>query len=116
MLTTHKISAELYFESFELLAFHTTLEDYAMAYALNKKLKLRLQRTKKDINLVEASSFSLFEWIDELNDNHWMLFKNKSDKQIDGSLGGLFENDKTIYTDYLVNERKEVDYFLKIEN
>lgn len=115
MLTTHKISAELYFESFELLAFHTALEDYAMAYALNKSLKLQLQRAKKDISLLDSVTFTVFEWIDELSDNHWMLFKNKSKRQQDSTLGGLFDNDKATYANYLVTERKEVDFFLKIQ-
>ena len=116
MLTTHKISAELYFETFELLAVHTALEDYAIAYALNKHLKLQLYRTGQDMKLNDSISFSLFEWMDELSDTHWSLFKNHTEQEQEASLGGLFENDRSMSMGYLVNELKEVDYFLKIQS
>jgi hypothetical protein len=116
MLTTHKISAELYFDTFELLAIHAALEDYTIAYTLNKYLKLNLSRCKRDIRLSNLASFSLFEWMDKLSETNWILFKNQSDKEQEGLLGGLFDNDKTTTINYLVSERKEVDYFLKIQS
>lgn len=116
MLTTHKISPELYFETFELLAIHTALEDYAMAYALNAHLKLRLYRPGQDMTLSDTVSFSLFEWMDEMSDTQWTLFNNQTKQEQNGLLGGLFDNDSTMGIKYLVNERKEVDYFLKIQS
>ncbi len=115
MYTTHKISAELYFETFELLAVHTALDDYSLAYYLNKYLKLQLRRTKEDLNLKKMESFSIFEWMDNLSENYWTLFKNQSSQQHEGSVGGLFDNDKYMVTNYLISEKKEVDYFLKIQ-
>jgi len=116
MLTTHKISPELYFETFELLAIHTALEDYAMAYALNAHLKLRLYRPGQDMTLSDSVSFSLFEWMDEMSDTQWTLFNNQTKQEQNGLLGGLFDNDSAMGIKYLVNERKEVDYFLKIQS
>lgn len=115
MLTTHKISAELYLESFELIALHSTLVDYSMAYELNFAGKLHLKRSRKDLKLGKGTSFSVFEWIDEVRDNHWALFANQCRTAQNNSKGGLFVEDVAMVTSHLVKERKEVDYFLKIE-
>ncbi len=115
MLTTHKISAELYFETFDLIAVHATLEDYTMAYTLNKLGRLHLKRSDKDLDFGKGASFSFFEWMDEVSDTHWTLFANHCKSQQSNSGAGLFLENVGTITHHLVAERKEVDYFLKIE-
>ena len=87
-----------------------------MAYALNSHLKLRLYRPGQDMTLSGSVSFSLFEWMDEMSDTQWTLFNNQTKQEQNGLLGGLFDNDSAMGIKYLVNERKEVDYFLKIQS
>src|SRR5690606_2512361 len=49
MLTTHRISDELYDDSYSLIAIHSDLEDYAMTYAINSECGLHLKRMDKDL-------------------------------------------------------------------
>ncbi len=114
MVTTHKISAELYEDSFKLVAIHSSLNAHSMAYYMNKAANLRLKRALYDLD-VNSFSFPFFEWEDHLNENNWVLICNTVKKiQRNESIGLFFGNDSE-RTHYLVQERKEVDYFLKIE-
>lgn len=115
MLTTHKISAELYLEAFELIALHSTLEDYAMAYMLNQEGSLKLKRVSKDQNLGDGISFPTFEWVDEIGDSQYTLFANHCRMEQNHKANGLFDEATATVTHHLIEERKEVDYFLKID-
>lgn len=115
MMTTHRISADLYDDSFRLIAIHSDLEDYAMTYAINSKCGLYLKRMKIDLHLDENLSFSVFDWDDGLNDIYWTLISNKCVVEEVIPSGGLFENNISARTDHLIKERKEIDYFLKVE-
>lgn len=114
MVTTHKISTALYDDSFKLIAMHCGLESYAMAYHLNSAIKLQLNRrvAKKEGSL---ESFPIYEWKDELNDHYWTLISNTIKEEKQNESFGIFSNEITINKIHLVEERKEVDYFLKIE-
>ena len=115
MLTTHKISADFYDDSFRLIAIHSDLEDYAIAYAINSSCGLFLKRMEKDLCFEENASFAVFDWDDELNDLYWTLISNKCVVEEVIPSGGLFGNNTSVRTDHLVKERKEVDYFLKVD-
>lgn len=114
-MTTHRISADLYDDSFRLIAIHCDLEDYAMTYAINSKCGLYLKRMKIDLHLDENLSFSVFDWDDGMNDIYWTLISNKCVVEEVIPSGGLFENNVSARTDHLIKERKEIDYFLKVE-
>jgi len=113
--TTHKISADLYDDSFSLIAIHSNLEDYAITYAINSVCGLYLKRMKKDLHLNENMSFSIFDWDDEINDVYWTLISNKCEIEEETPSVGLFGNNISMRTDHLLKERKEVDYFLKMD-
>ncbi|MBO0321119.1 IPExxxVDY family protein [Muricauda sp. CAU 1633] len=115
MLTTHKISADFYDDSFKLIAIHSNLEDYAMTYAINANCGLHLKRMAKDLHLDENLLFSVFDWDDEMNDIYWTLISNKCVVEEVIPSGGLFESNVSVRTNHLVKERKEVDYFLKVD-
>lgn len=115
MLTTHKIAADFYDDKFLLIAIHSGLDDFAIAYMLNSHCGLCLKRSRKDLKLGEGLLFPVFEWNDGQNETHWTLFSNKCAKEIDIAYGGLFKNDTSTRTDYLMPWQKEVDYFLKID-
>ncbi|MGW9684405.1 IPExxxVDY family protein [Flagellimonas sp. 2504JD1-5] len=115
MLTTHKISADFYDDNFQLIAIHCGLEDYAMGYAINSICGLRLKRMESDLELNQSLSFSIFEWEDGLSDNYWTLIANKCAIMEIMPSTGLFENNTSVRTDYLIKEKREVDYFLKVD-
>lgn len=115
MTTTHRISADWYDDSFKLIAIHSDLEDYAMTYAINSNCGLYLKRMKNDLHLGKNLSFSVFDWDDAINDIYWTLVSNKCVVEEVIPSGGLFENNVSARTDHLVKERKEIDYFLKVE-
>jgi hypothetical protein len=120
---------KLHIDDFEennylLIAIHTTLEDYRLAYFLNKHLSLQLQKQEEDIHIQvkeNHSSFSLYSFYDKEQYVTWNLVQNKNEIVIqpeEKPLNDLFsENLQAIETTiYLLPELKKVDYFLKIEN
>ena len=102
-------------DEYSLLAIHTILEDYKLAYLLNKLLSHSFQ--KSDFNLDKNSkndvktSYSIYEY--SCIEYDFFLIKNafKNNKITRGV--SLFN--ENYFTDYLVPERKKVDFFLKIE-
>lgn len=115
MLTTHRISADFFDDSFKLIAIHSDLEDFAITYAINSNCGLYLKRMDNDLCLEEHASFSVFDWDDELHDLYWTLISNKCEVEEVIPSNGLFGNNTSVRTDHLVKERKEVDYFLKVD-
>lgn len=115
MTAIHRISDDFYEDSFVLIAMHSSLEDYAIAYALNQCLKSRLGRSRTDLEISENRSFPIFEWKDIDNDAYWTLIINNSIKKDDAYSDSLFKNEISYTTHHLVPEYKDVDYFLKIE-
>lgn len=115
MATTYKINDDFYDESFSLIALHTTLEDFSLAYGLNQSIKAKFVRAKKNFKLAENKSFPIFEWDDEFNDMYWVLIANhSSDKEL-VTHDDLFKNETTYKRPRLLPEYKDVDYLLKIE-
>ncbi|MEM8998717.1 MAG: IPExxxVDY family protein [Bacteroidota bacterium] len=114
MSITHRISAELYYDSFELIGVHSALEDYALAYALNSNLGIYLKRAQKDLSLDVYPSFPIFEWESEITETNLVLIRNSCSREEQSV--GLFMKEPSLTTHYLIEERKEVDYFLKIES
>ncbi|MEM9077740.1 MAG: IPExxxVDY family protein [Bacteroidota bacterium] len=114
MSATLKIIEAYYDDDFQLIAIHSGLEDFSLAYALNNFCGLRLQRTENDLSYQENLSFSMFDWEDQINQNYWVLFSNTCDQEI-GISEGLFFNDVFQRTNYLISEQKEVDYFLRMD-
>ncbi|HAB80806.1 MAG TPA: IPExxxVDY family protein, partial [Flavobacteriaceae bacterium] len=48
MTALHKISMDFYESEYVLIALHTSLDDFAVAYWLNKHLKTKFKRHKRD--------------------------------------------------------------------
>lgn len=108
---------------YQLIAIHTTLEDYRLAYNINKCLPVILSKCNSNVSIkkkVAEIQFSRFVFDDEKKDITWNLIQNKNEFSSTEftTNTGLFENTSTqIPTkSYLIPEHKKVDYFLKIEN
>ncbi|MCG2459341.1 IPExxxVDY family protein [Flavobacteriaceae bacterium F89] len=115
MAPSHKISDDFYGELYTYIALRSNLEDHALVFAINRFLKSNFKRTRKDLELSENVSFPVFEWKDLINDRYWTLIPNKCHKMELIKDGGLFGEEPSISTFYVVPEHREVDYILKLE-
>ena len=118
-MAIHKIQINDFIsDDYELIALHSSLEDYKLACCLNRELGLQLQKNDNyvEISIPEGkSAFENFAFDDEKNDVIWTLIENKttivnSDKQT----SSLFE--QVDITVFLLPEYKKADYLIKIEN
>lgn len=115
MAAVHKLTADLYEDDFDLIALHSSLEDYALAYALNLHLKSNFKRRWKDLEISDTVTVPIFEWKDEINDRYWTFLTNKGQGEQNASEKGLFEKEPSFAKYHMIAEYSEVDYFLKIE-
>lgn len=106
-----------------LIAIHTSLEDYRLAYFINQKLSINLGKSKNEIqiNIKEGeTNFSRFYYYDKEKTISWNLIQNENEviQQRKDNSQNLFSNTiLEISTKvYLIPEFKKVNYFLKIEN
>ena len=106
-----------------LIAIHTSLEDYRLAFFINQKLPVNLSKSDNEIqiNIKEGeTNFSRFYYIDKESTITWNLIQNKNEviQCKKGNTPNLF-SDVTMEVAtkvFLLPEFKKVDYFLKIEN
>lgn len=119
-MAVYKILDNFYEEpTFAVIAIHSHLEDYRLAYLLNLQLQSNLKRLPVNIDFKDQTSFSLYEWEDEYQDTIWNLIANKCHPQnstIQKGEENLFSLQNTITTHFLIPERSRIDYFLKIDN
>jgi len=120
-MALHKLLVEQFHdESYALIAIHCNLEDYRLAFLLNKHLNIKLKRCLKDLDFeYTMASYSIYEWKDENQQMTWNLVENICRKEEDAltSTGSLFQSPtKVIKTFNLIPELNKVDFFLKIDN
>ena len=108
---------------YNLIAIHTTLEDYRLAYFINQKLHVNLNKSIKEIQITVKEGethFSRFHYYEKKKEISWDLIQNKNEviQQQKEENQGLFSNvNLEVATKvYMLPEFKKVDYFLKIEN
>lgn len=120
-MALHKLLVDDFYDtSYSLFAIHCRLEDYRLAYLLNKYLKLNLSRLPQDLDYKYfAATYSIYEWHDEDHFTTWNMISNVCKKEEDclQSSGSLFSsNEKILKTYHLLPELKNVDYLIKISN
>lgn len=120
-MALHKLQVDdFYDDTYKLIAIHCSLEDYRLAYLLNKHLNLNLKRQLEDLDFKYLkASYSIFEWNNEAQYVTWNLISNVCKKEEDSlySTGTLFESsEKVLKTFHLISEFKKVDFFLKISD
>lgn len=115
MVAIHKISEDFYDEPFTLIALHSSIADFSLAYALNSCLKIKLKRSRKDLEISPNGSFPFFNWRDVINDRDYLLVGNKGLRQEGLNIGNLFQDQPSMTAYRLIPEYRDVDYFLKIE-
>ena len=120
-MTITKLNLEDSFsEEFSLLAIHTDLEDFRLAYFLNKTLGLNLSRKEFDLNFIDSKgNFSVFEYIDQDSFLKWNLISNIYNHNFTTNINSndLFELSNELVKKFnLLSEYKNVNFLLKLEN
>ncbi|MGK4566661.1 IPExxxVDY family protein [Flavobacterium sp. 3HN19-14] len=123
-MAIHKLQLDEFDEvDYELIAIHTALEDFRLAYYINQKLPVRLQKSKDEIQIAikeGETRFSRFIFEDTEKEISWNLIQNKNEVTLQKK-----QNSQSLFADtsmevstkvYLLPEFKKVDYFLKVEN
>ncbi|MEZ4801424.1 MAG: IPExxxVDY family protein [Gelidibacter sp.] len=109
---------DFYDPSFSLIAIHCRLEDYRLAYLLNKQLNISLVRLQQDLDYKYLdANYSIYEWKDKQQQTTWNLVSNICKKEVPSlqSSGSLFNTEQTFLKTYhLLPEFKKVDFFIKI--
>ena len=118
-MAIHKIQINDFIsDDYELIAIHSTLEDYKLAFLLNSVLGTQLKKNNSNIEIAIAegkSSFGNFLFDDDKNDVVWSLIENKTTILTSKNKASqLFDNVEI--TVFLLPEFKKADYLLKIEN
>ncbi|WP_439132905.1 IPExxxVDY family protein [Polaribacter sp.] len=111
----HSLGLNICEEEFSLIGIHTTLEDYKLAYVLNKKLATRFCKNKEDLTFGKENkqaSFSIFNYVNKTYDFEWFLIANSSRKENQTISKELLLSSET--KSYLIPEKKKVDFFIKI--
>jgi hypothetical protein len=102
-------------EEYSLIGIHTALEDYKLAYLLNKNLNTHFSKSQKNLefgNAKKRASFSIYNFTSKKYDFEWYLIANsfKRENQTESNELLLTSETKT----YLIPETKKVDFFIKI--
>ena len=123
-MAIHKLHLDEFDETnYHLIAIHTSLEDYRLAYFINQKLPIVLSKCKNDIQIQfknGEAQFVNYAHEDKTKDIQWNLIQNKNEvtPKIKPRNQGLFADTSNnfIAKVFLLPEFKKVDYFLKIKN
>jgi hypothetical protein len=102
-------------EEYSLIGIHTALEDYKLAYLLNKNLNTHFFKSQKNLEFESGkkiASFSIYRFFSKKYDFDWVLIANsfKRENQTESNELLLTTETKT----YLIPEKKKVDFFIKI--
>ena len=120
ILNSHKLNLNQFSDNYHVIAIHSDLEEFRLAFFLNQKLDINLKRKRKDISLIEIkANYSVFEYLNEAMYLNWIFFSNKSlmSNKITNEESGLFSQESFFQNEVsLINNPKGVDYFLIIEN
>lgn len=111
----HSLGLDICEEEYSLIGIHTTLEDFKLAYLLNKNLGTSFYKSKEDLNfekMEKQTSFSIFNYSNRKYDFEWFLIANSSKRENQTESNELLLTSET--KTYLIPEKKKVDFFIKI--
>ena len=112
----HALDFDISFEEeYTLVGIHTALEDYKLAYLLNKNLQTRFTKSKEELMFEKEkneASFSLYNYKEVKCEFDWFLISNSFRIENESQNTALLLSSEVIT--YLIPEKKKVDFFLKI--
>lgn len=120
-MLSHKLVIDDVEEDYHLLAIHSSLEEYKLAFFLNRHLQICLKRAPIDVDFNHGdiqALYPLYSFKEPEKYRTYNLIKNKFKGPVKKvvSSGSLFvEEEVSPQVTFLIPEYREVDYFLKIE-
>ena len=102
-------------EPYSLIGIHSTLEDYKLAYLINRNLNTRFDKATKDLEFKrdqKKASFSIYNYENTNDGFDWFLIANSYRRENQTVSNELLLTSET--KTYLISEKKKVDYFIKI--
>lgn len=102
-------------DEYSLIGIHTTLENFKLAYLLNKNLGTSFYKSREDLKLEDQQKkacFSIFNYASVEYDFDWFLIANSSKRENQSESNELLLTTET--KTYLIPEKKKVDFFIKI--
>lgn len=123
-MAIHKLDLGEFDEiDYYLIAIHTSLEDYRLAFFINQKLPINLSKSKNEIQISikeGETKFSRYYYYDTEKTLSWDLIQNKNEviqhkKEVSQNLFSNIALEVSTKV-YLLPEFKKADYFLKIED
>ncbi|MFV0539987.1 MAG: IPExxxVDY family protein [Aestuariibaculum sp.] len=122
-MAVHKLKLDDFMDEspYSLIAIYCAVEDYRLAYLLNKYLRIKLSRKITNSTLKDTDPlFSVFEWKDTKTLTTWNLVSNTCKTELlqeNKDIQSLFSaQEKIITTHYLIPEYKKANYLLKIND
>jgi len=107
---------------YQLIAIHTSLEDYRLAYCINQQLPINLAKCDSELQVIVKQGethFARFQFKDQDTSSIWDLIDNKNliDTEKSQDVSDLFSGTFNNFSEptYLLPEYKKVKFFLKIE-
>jgi hypothetical protein len=120
-MATYRLSIDDFDEpEYVLIAIHTPLEDYRLAFTLNRALQLQLAANPSGVSVKTKDGEAFFSRFSYQNPDGivWELLQNKTElRRESAEPQDLFGETKAsvVSRSYLLPEFKKVDYFLKID-
>ncbi len=102
-------------EDFYLIGINSALEDYKVAYLLNKNLNIMLFKERKDLEFIDKSRksyYSIYNYKSKVNDVEWFLISNIYKEKSKAKEDELLVDVET--TSYLISKSKKTDFFIKV--
>ena len=119
-MNNHKLNLNQFPENYHLIAIHSDLDEFRLAFFLNKNLNISLKRKNNDIYFAEQdANYSSFEFLDDTKYLKWIFFSNKSlvsEKKSNEDYSLFGQSNLALNEVSLLNHQKSVDYFLIVEN
>ena len=101
-------------DRFKVIAIHTNLKIFSLAFQINKYCFTNFIRSKNDLKYKNNSTFLHYSWESKKNGIDFELFENKFNMQIEDTqlTDSLFSINNTKELS-LIDNHKEVDFFIK---
>tara|TARA_B100000768_G_scaffold132458_1_gene123130 strand:- start:482 stop:958 length:477 start_codon:yes stop_codon:yes gene_type:complete len=112
----YNLELEETLEEVNLIALHSSMECYQLAFYLNNTINSNFKRSKNDLSIKDAkNNFIHFEWEDEMYDFQCSLFSNKCHDELKPKklIPNYLFNLPVRNEVYLSPELKQVDFFIK---
>lgn len=112
----HLLTIDLEEEDFALIGIHSAEEDYRLAYLLNKHIHTNLYKANHKLDFKNSEViFPYFEFKNPESFINYFLINNKyKSMRQNQNQSSLFDGNYSSVS-YLIPEKKNIDYFLKIE-